>query len=371
MKTCHLFLLLAFLVFLGACAKQSKPENFGPWTTRVVVSPSLATYTSDETLAWAAEVREDLQAVKAVLLAVLEESKTGNQAADERLTYLKEKLENAEDFRPVFLDDDRINATIIPESHTIEITKAMMQQDPQTRRFVFAHELGHLLSLPAYIGQRGTRFLRNADKVPFTPGRGQKFAAYTIDNYPFLHDLNDLKKSAHQDTEGLEYLDPAQRKDLKERAFYLMNKCRGQQCQVNNLFVEEYRNFDADRMVEGLILNNAFQKAMNEGKVRLSWDSDNDLAKLNSRIDEVNADLFASFYVKKMLASPEVSEEDKDILNDVAAKIFPAGQSTCYGDCHPDNYARVQAAKQICSADTCIVPNFTTPADNSVEDPAA
>jgi len=331
------------LGLMSSCAKQPTPEDFGPWTTRVSVEDNGPAFTSDFTEAWTAEVRKDLAAVKAVLLEVLEDRKNDDPNYNDRLTYLQSKLEAAEDFHIIFQDDYQPNATIIGEAHLLKITRGLMN-DSYTRRYALAHELGHLLSVTSYIGHRGTRFLKECDGIEFCLGQGQKFAPYTVDNYPFLPELKDLQNHEFQDMTGLEYLTPEQRPYLQHLAQEAMEECCRQNCQVNNLFVEEYANLEACKMLEGLYLNNAFQKAVRENKASVVMPP-----ALNSRIDEVNADLFANLYTKHMLAKADLADYEKVLISHAADAFFLGPiQDDELDNNHPGRRHRQKAFQTTC-----------------------
>ncbi|MBP5296829.1 MAG: hypothetical protein J6Y94_05805, partial [Bacteriovoracaceae bacterium] len=307
-------------------------------------------------------VKQEIVALQRTLQQILDEKKDGKN--DAYLEYLKTKLAGVENFKIVFPqiwpgdqvpDPVRIAAAISPEKHLIMLTPALMDYSYThviSRQMVLAHELGHLLSISSYIGHRGTHVDLKPEYRPWQfsyQHKGHKFAAYTVDNYPFWPELQhyaDLcrQEFGRQDSgycQGLAYLDVAQRPAMEQWAVALLRAIEkvpdigGNTYQLVNWIKDEYNNFEVAKLGAALILNNGFNHLFaREEFFNLELEIDQEtyrfgeeFARINSRLDEMMADHFAIAYLQKIKRTGIMTLDLYDTL--IIDRVLPNFPGPC------------------------------------------
>ena len=300
-----------------------------PWESRMPMERE-TTVKSAEDKSVERVVRQEVREICRILREILEEKKDGQNNA--RLDYLKSKLVSLDSFAFKVEEKELGFAAVSLLTRTIHLSRDMLQAEKKFQRyFVLAHEVGHLISVPAYLGVAGLMFLTyealDDNLLEFKPSNQGKFTSYTLDNYPFIEDLKNYITALQTEYPGrftgLEYVtaNAHQRKsilaavqqwkdEVLRTAIYDDEKGQEVKFQINDVIKEEYANFDVSRMNEALYLNNALQNnrlirrmLLAQGKEQAKLATAAQMA--NSRIDEVLADFFARQAIEKKIRKME------------------------------------------------------------------
>ena len=309
--------LLAFILsLLAACGHGPQDHSqlnddsnsfSDPWAMRMMIDTQDKTAGPNDE-AYRSIVRQELAEIRQLLYQVLNDKKNGEN--DARLDYLASKLATIDQFTINFNDPSGA-ASVAPSFRTVLVDRTMMDPAKRYQRyFTLAHELGHLLSVPAYLGTNGLNFFEPGTTmqfIAFNPQKGPAFANYTLDNYPFL---DELKFYAGQGVEGLEYVmaDPATKQDILEEVQRLTNDLLYIRYTINNLNRAEYENFRPELLLEALYLGSTWQKkteVFSTMRGRADWAQR--LTKANSRIDETMAEYFAIKALEKKVQQAEAA----------------------------------------------------------------
>jgi len=190
------------------------------------------------------------------------------------------------------------------------------------RFFALAHELGHLLSVPAYLGVNGLNFYSDQEIEDFNltsledAGRGHRFDEYSLENYPFI---DELRNYAAYGTEGLRYIyaNPEQRGKILESVQQATTLLVDEGYTLNTLNREEYENFRKDRLLESIYLGNALQTRHAVLEKNLAEDQNWGpiFEQANCYIDEVMADHFAIKAVEKKVQENERANASPDKIS--------------------------------------------------------
>ena len=323
---------------------------------------------------WYEQASRELHDVVQTLREIIDERQLQDDHANaDRYEHLKSRLAGVDSFAIEFYfnpdQKNELNATILAEYDVVHLTPGFMDEriSPIVRQVILAHEIGHLISVPSYIGHNGTALFGPGDgkifEQEFRQGKGTKFVPFTFDNYPFLPDLRKCyaqslkQKGKPYHCTGLDYigstLDPLEvaqydpekaARIIKERdkirevidkyATLVRNNFDestwGGWRKLQNKFQEESDNFETEKINLALYLSGSLREVMTAGiysrirdwkdmlikGIKGSRTFEDVLTLLNSRIDEVTADLFARMYLEKRILMAKDAKERSILAKD-------------------------------------------------------